>query len=65
MNSNKTNNNKEDKKIVIAEDYNGDLQSSLPPTFEVRTEYMPKKQTEHERQLRKQNKQPTTITIRK
>ena len=65
MSCNNNINKDKEKNIIIAEDYNGDLQSSLPPTFEVRTEYMPKKQTEHERQLRKQNKQPTTITIRK
>ena len=49
------NNIKDNKKNIIAEDYNGDLQSSLPPTFEDRTEYMSKKQTEQERQISEEN----------
>ena len=40
---------------VLSEGYNGDLQSSIPPIFEDRTEYTSKKQTEHERQTREEN----------
>ena len=35
--------------------YNGDLQSSFLPTFEDRTEFTSKKQTEHERYMREEN----------
>lgn len=44
-----------DNSNMLAEDYIGDLRSSLPPTFEDKTEYTWKTQTEHERNTRQNN----------
>ena len=43
------------KKSVLSESYNDDLQSSIPPTFEDKTKYTSKKQTDHDRQTREEN----------
>ena len=40
---------------VLSESYIDDLQSSIPPTFEDKTKYTSKKQTDHVRQTREEN----------
>ena len=46
---------KDKKKILISEDYNGDIQSSLLPTFEDKTGHTSKTQTDNVRHIHKES----------